>query len=81
MQRFAVLGLATLFLSFTGMAAADAPSPRMACAADVTKLCAGLQPGNGAIRQCIQSHRDQLSDGCKAAIAAAMAARQNAGSR
>ncbi len=53
---------------------------RAACAADISKLCPDAQPGNGSIRQCFATHRDQLSDGCKAALAAAMAARQEAGS-
>jgi len=61
---------------FAQPAGAGAGSLRAACAADVTKLCPDAQPGNGSIRQCFASHRDQLSDGCKAALAAAMARRQ-----
>jgi hypothetical protein len=53
---------------------------RAACAADISKLCPDAQPGNGSIRQCITTHRDQLSDGCKSALAAAMARREAAGS-
>jgi hypothetical protein len=57
---------------------AGAGAVRAACAADLSKLCPDAQPGNGSIRQCISSHRDQLSDGCKSALAAAMARRQAA---
>ncbi|HXQ46063.1 MAG TPA: hypothetical protein VN806_05565 [Caulobacteraceae bacterium] len=49
---------------------------RAACAADLSKLCPDAQPGNGSIRQCISTHRDQLSAGCKSALAAAIARRQ-----
>ncbi|HXQ10381.1 MAG TPA: hypothetical protein VN805_05205 [Caulobacteraceae bacterium] len=55
-------------------------SVRQACAADISKLCPDAQPGNGSIRQCIAAHSDQLSDGCKSALAARAAARQAAGS-
>jgi hypothetical protein len=48
---------------------------RAACADDLAKLCPDAQPGPDR-RQCMMSHQDQLSDGCKAAIAAAMARRQ-----
>jgi hypothetical protein len=61
-------------------APAAAGSVRQACAADISKLCPDAQPGNGSVRQCITAHRDQLSDGCKSALAARMAARQAAGS-
>ncbi|MGO8973711.1 MAG: cysteine rich repeat-containing protein [Steroidobacteraceae bacterium] len=57
---------------------APAPKPdnevRAACAADVQKLCAGVQPGGGRIRACMRQHKEELSDGCKQAIAKA---RQN----
>ena len=45
---------------------------RIACKADLEKLCAGVQPGGGRIRDCMKAHRDQLSEGCKSAIASAM---------
>jgi hypothetical protein len=49
---------------------------REACGADMAKLCPDAQPGPGR-RQCMMAHKDQLSDACKSAIAAAMAARQS----
>ena len=49
-----------------------AGGPRIACKADVDKLCAGVQPGGGRVRDCMKAHRDQLSDACKTAIASAM---------
>jgi hypothetical protein len=61
--------------------AADNPPPgggavREACKADIATLCAGLEPGGGRIRECLRANKDKLSDGCKAAIAAARQARK-----
>ena len=49
-----------------------AGGPRGACKADFEKLCAGVQPGGGRIRECMKAHRDQISDACKTAIASRM---------
>ena len=45
---------------------------RAACAADVQKLCAGVPSGGGKIVACLKQHKDQVSDGCKQAVLAAM---------
>jgi hypothetical protein len=60
--------------------AADTPrgAVREACKADVASLCSGLQPGGGRIRECLKANREKLSDGCRAAIAAARQARRDA---
>jgi hypothetical protein len=36
------------------------------CAADVQKLCAGVQPGGGRVLDCLKSHEADLSAACKA---------------
>jgi hypothetical protein len=41
---------------------------RQACMQDVRSLCADQQPGGGKIMMCLKSHKDQVSDGCKAAF-------------
>src|SRR5690349_9885613 len=46
--------------------------PRTACAADVQKFCAGVQPGGGRVLACLKQHKDQVSDGCKQAVMGAM---------
>ncbi|MFG1410027.1 cysteine rich repeat-containing protein [Xanthobacter sp. VTT E-85241] len=56
-------------------ASAAAKSAQQACRADVEKLCAGIQPGGGRIVQCLQKQADQVSEGCRAALAAAQAKR------
>jgi hypothetical protein len=67
--------LATLALS-PQPAAAQSGSVRTACAADVRTLCAGVQRGGGRIIQCMQDKSEQLSEGCKDALAAAAAQRR-----
>jgi hypothetical protein len=49
-------------------AVADA---RTACETDIQKLCTGVQPGGGRILTCLKQHKDQVSDGCKQAVAKA----------
>jgi hypothetical protein len=48
-------------------------SVRTACAADIQQFCADVD--RTQIRSCMKTHADQLSAGCKAAIAARAAAR------
>jgi hypothetical protein len=38
-----------------------------ACAEDVQKFCASVQPGGGRIVACLKEHKDSLSDRCKQA--------------
>lgn len=35
------------------------------CAADVQKFCAGVERGQGRIRDCLVQHTADLSDACK----------------
>ena len=37
-----------------------------ACAADREKFCAGVKPGDGRLRDCLQKNLRSLSEGCKA---------------
>lgn len=37
-----------------------------ACAADREKFCAGVKPGEGRLRDCLQKNIKSLSEGCKA---------------
>lgn len=53
---------------------APSPSPsavRAACEADVPKVCPGVQPGGGRIVQCLVQHQNEVSEGCKQALAKA----------
>ena len=40
---------------------------RQACLEDIRALCAGSEPGGGKVLMCLRSHRNQVSEGCKAA--------------
>lgn len=37
------------------------------CKGDVAKFCAEVEPGEGKVHECLQSHKAELSAGCKAA--------------
>jgi len=79
MKRLTTLGLAIVLAGSLAGASFAQGGPggglREACGADMAKLCPDAQPGPGR-KQCMMAHKDQLSDACKSAIAAAMAARQ-----
>jgi len=70
-MRNIALVLATLGLSASVAFAADQPSsnPRVACKADVEKLCSGVQRGGHRISACLKQNEAQLSASCKDAIA------------
>lgn len=44
-----------------------------ACAADVERLCNGVQPGEGRIMQCLEQNQSQLSQQCSDGMAKAKA--------
>lgn len=51
-----------LMLSLPGWSQPMANGP---CAQDVKTLCAGIEPGQGRIKQCLKSKKDQVSQACK----------------
>ena len=42
---------------------------KQACQGDVEKYCSKIQPGNLRLAQCLREHQEQISPGCKAALA------------
>jgi hypothetical protein len=44
------------------------PNPREACQADMHKLCAGVRPGRGRMRACLDSHKHELAAACRDAL-------------
>lgn len=38
------------------------------CAKEMHELCGNMQHGQGAMPQCLQDHKDKLSDACKKAL-------------
>lgn len=45
-----------------------------ACAGDVDRLCAGVPPGEGRIKECMRAHLSELSAPCLDAILGAISA-------
>jgi hypothetical protein len=41
------------------------------CTVDLKSLCAGITPGEGHIRACIQAHMNELSVGCSSRLSKA----------
>ncbi|WP_051660800.1 cysteine rich repeat-containing protein [Bosea sp. 117] len=49
------------------------------CREDLATYCAGVTPGNGAVRACIKENYRSFSPDCKAALMQAMMQRQQQG--
>ena len=65
------LSIAVACLVFTaGLADAQPKAVRDACKADIASMCADITPGEGRLLECLRAHGDQVSEGCKAAMAA-----------
>ena len=56
--------------SLFGTTAGAMAQPRIgACAADIRKHCADIQPGEGRISACVKEHFNDLSDACRVRLA------------
>jgi len=68
--KVARLGLASSLLTLLppGELAAQQGPARQACGADFSRLCAGIQPGEGRITGCVREHFTNLSAPCKNAL-------------
>ena len=45
------------------------------CQEEIAKLCEGVKPGGGRLAHCLRPHDTELSNDCKAALAASWAGR------
>jgi Cysteine rich repeat len=75
LMKTCIAGLALIMLSFTVLAQTQEPTTgkgqlKGACSADVQKFCADTPRGKGQVRACLETHQADLSDACKAAMAA-----------
>jgi len=63
-------GLAASLLALLppGEAAAQQGPARQACGEDISRVCAGIQPGEGRITGCVREHFISLSAPCKNAL-------------
>jgi cysteine rich repeat protein len=64
-----LIGLLALSLARAG-AQDGRGQARQACEADYHRLCAGITPGGGRIKKCLNENFDALSDGCKQVVGA-----------
>lgn len=80
-HTLATVATAASLLAFTVASAQGAPppKPKVACAADMQRLCPTAAPGKEAMR-CMRSHVSEASAGCQSSIQAmrAMRAQQKA---
>lgn len=67
------LAIATVLLLTTPGAMAQQRAAAKACAADIKEKCAGVQPGGGRIKACVQEHFKDLSEPCQAMLVKAVA--------
>jgi hypothetical protein len=59
------LGIAMLLLPCSMVVAAELRGVARACISDVKTQCAGVNPGEGRIRECIKTHLKDLSEPCQ----------------
>ena len=71
---------AAALIALAGIAQAQSQATQDACMGDYQKLCSSTIPGGGRIGKCLVAHKDQLTDGCKAALLAE-AAKQKSGAK
>ncbi len=77
MRRLALLSLLAT-LALPQGATAEGARPREACRADVERLCKGIEPGGGRIRECVKARRSEISPKCRAALRGVRERRQAA---
>lgn len=84
--RSLMIALACLASGSFAQAQTAAPTPgpaasavAEACRADVQKLCAGIEPGEGRIGACMKEHKSELSRPCKKELMQARKAKQGSG--
>ena len=88
-SRLAGLAAVVSVIAFAAARAQDAPPTgdagghghargvmRQACGADIARFCSDVHAGGGRVMACFKAHRDDLSDGCKSALAAVRAERR-----
>ncbi len=74
MTKWSVMFALGAALLLSGSIAAVGAAPHAMsrfCAVDLKSLCAGVKPGEGRIRACIESHISGLSVGCSARLSRA----------
>jgi hypothetical protein len=70
LPKIAYLGFAAALLALLGPRGgiAQQGSARQACGADISQVCAAVQPGGGRITTCVKEHFAELSAACRHAL-------------
>jgi hypothetical protein len=69
LYKLARLGVAAAWLALPPQGAAAQHEPaRQACSADIGRVCAGIQHGEGRITACVGERFAQLSEPCRNAL-------------
>ena len=68
MCKLAGVVLAGASLTLVMPAVAQTGPVATACAADISKFCAGKGHGNRQTRSCLEANREKLSEGCRRAL-------------
>ena len=76
-MRFTPTLVIAIGMTIPTLALAQQGGIRGACMNDIKTLCGDVQPGGGRIRECFRAHRENLSAGCKVALAERMLQRQS----
>ena len=64
-----IIAIGAIVLLSTASTMAQDRQAAKDCAADVTAACGGVQPGEGRIRSCINSHLADLTQTCRGILA------------
>lgn len=68
-MRFSIVALALVSTALAGgQASAQQNDVMTYCKADIERLCKGVQPGEGRLMACLQTHSKQMSVGCAQAL-------------
>jgi hypothetical protein len=63
----------SILLLVPGPVIAQQAPIRQACGAEIQRLCAGVQPGEGRLRSCVKEHFTDFSEPCRQALLSAVA--------
>jgi Cysteine rich repeat len=67
-RRIVSVILTAIVLLTAANAMAQQAAVRRACGAEIEQHCAGVQPGDGRIRMCVEQHFAEFSQPCKQAL-------------
>ena len=73
MHTIAKLAVASVFVLAPVGAMAQGTAVRQACGTDIQQYCAGVEPGDGRLRACVQEHFAAFSETCKQALVSSVA--------